>query len=91
MTAFEPTDPARAGETRGVPIMILGGALAVLGPLFGLLGGAMAGSPDPDSTGHLFQYFVIGLLVGAVGVVIVYLGFVRYQRGKRKQKETGRG
>lgn len=88
MSEFEPTDPARSDGTPGVAIMVLGAVIAVLGPLFGLLAGSMAGSPDPDSTGQLFQYFVGGLFVGAVGAVILYLGFVRYQRWRRGQKEA---
>ncbi|RMB61295.1 hypothetical protein [Tessaracoccus antarcticus] len=90
MSALEPTDPARPGGTPGIMIMILGAATTVLGPLFGLLAGSMAGSPDPNSTGQLFQYFVIGLFVGAVGVVIISLGFVRYRRWSRGQKEEAR-
>ena len=90
MTEFEPTDPTRSEGTPGIAIMVLGVVIAVLGPMFGLLAGSMAGSPDPDSTGQLFQYFMIGLFVGGLGVVIVYLGFVRYQRWRRAQKETQR-
>ena len=66
--------------------MILGVIIMGLGPLFGLLAGSMSGSPDPNSTGHLAQYFLGGLGVGAIGVVIVYLGFVRFRRWRRKQK-----
>ena len=90
MTEFTPTGPARPGGTPGVPIMILGAVLTVLGPLFGLLAGSMAGSPDPNSTGRLFQYFIGGLMVGAVGVVIVYLGFARYSRWRRQQRDEAR-
>ena len=86
MTEFEPTDPARSGGTPGIAIMVLGAVIAVLSPLFGLLAGSMAGSPDPDSTGQLFQYLVVGLLLGGVGVVILYLGFVRYRRCRRNKE-----
>ncbi len=89
MTEFEPTDPARSNGTPGIAIMILGAVIAVLAPLFGLLAGSMAGSPDPDSTGQLFQYFMGGLFVGGAGAVIVYLGFMRYRRSRRRQKEAG--
>ncbi len=90
MSEFEPTDPARSEGMPGVAIMVLGAAIAVLGPLFGLLAGSMAGSPDPNSTGQLFQYFVGGLMVGAIGAVILYLGFVRFSRWRRRQREAGR-
>ncbi|MEO7587368.1 MAG: hypothetical protein ABIS84_05010 [Arachnia sp.] len=90
MTEFTPTGPARPGGTPGVPIMILGAVLTVLGPLFGLLAGSMVGSPDPNSTGPLFQYFIGGLMVGAVGVVIIYLGFARYSRWRRRQRDETR-
>ena len=88
MNEFEPTDPALSGTTPGAAIMILGAVITGLGPLFGLLAGSMTGSPDPNSTGHLAQYFIGGLLVGALGVVIIYLGFVRYRRWRRMQKKT---
>ena len=90
MTEFERSTPHRPAGAQGVTIMVLGTVIAVLGPLFGLLAGSMAGSPDPGSTGPLFQYFITGLMVGAVGVVIVYLGFVRYQRWRKAVKETQR-
>ena len=90
MSEFEPTDPDRSDGIPGVPIMVLGAVIAVLAPLFGLLAGSMAGSPDPDSTGQLAQYFVGGLMIGAVGVVILYLGFVRYRRWHRARREAGR-
>ena len=49
------------------------------------LAGSMAGSPDPDSTGQLFRYFVGGVFVGGAGAVIIYIGFVRYRRWRRDQ------
>ena len=79
MSEFEPTAPSRSEGMPGVAIMVLGAVIAVLSPLFGLLAGSMAGSPDPNSTGPLVQYFVAGLLLGGIGVVILYLGFVRYR------------
>lgn len=91
MSEFEPTDPTRSEGIPGVAIMVLGAVIAVLSPLFGLLAGSMAGSPDPNSTGLLFQYFVGGLLLGGVGVVILYLGFLRYRRWLRVQKDSGAG
>ncbi len=89
MSDSEPTAQKRSGGIPGVGIMILGAAIAVLAPLFGLLAGSMAGSPDPDSTGQLFQYFVVGLLIGGVGAVIVYLGFRRFRRWQRRHKHSG--
>ena len=80
MTESEHSRVKREGGMPGVAVMIGGAVLAVLAPLFGLLAGAMAGSPDPNSTGELFQYFVGGLLLGGVGVVIIYLGFRRLRR-----------
>lgn len=91
MTEFEPTDAARSTGMPGVAIMVLGAVVAVLAPLFGLLAGSMVGSPDPDSPGPLFQYFVAGLLLGGVGVVVLYLGFRRYRRWLRGQKEKAAG
>ncbi len=88
MTDSERTDSAPSGGTPGIAIMVLGAVIAVLGPLFGLLAGSMAGSPDPESTGQLFEYFVGGLFVGGAGVVILYLGFIRYRGWRRGQKET---
>ena len=90
MTEFEPTDPTRSEGTPGIAIMVLGAVIAVLGPMFGLLAGSMAGSPDPNSTGQLFQYFIVGLFVGGLGAVIVYLGFVRYQRWRRHHVDARR-
>lgn len=86
MTEINPTESVRSEGTPGVAIMVVGVVIAVLGPLFGLLAGSMAGSPDPDSTGQLFEYFVGGLLVGAVGAVILYLGFARYRRWHRNKE-----
>lgn len=86
MTEPEPS-PARSDGMPGVAVMILGAVIAVLAPLFGLLGGSMAGSPDPDSTGQLFQYFVGGLLIGGVGAVIMFLGFVRFRRWRRIHRD----
>ncbi len=83
MTESERNDTKQSGGMPGVAIMVLGAAIAVLAPMFGLLAGSMAGSPDPDSTGPLFQYFVAGLMLGGVGVVIVYLGFRRLRRWQR--------
>lgn len=90
MTESEPIQPARSSDgTPGIALMILGAVIAVLGPLFGLLGGSMAGSPDPDSTGQLFEYFVGGLFVGGLGAVVIFLGFVRYRRWRRNHKGDG--
>ena len=90
MTEFEPTDTAPSQGTPGIAIMVLGVVIAVLAPMFGLLAGSMAGSPDPDSTGQLFEYFMIGLLVGGLGAVIVYVGFVRYRRWRRHHVDANR-
>ncbi|MDO5734958.1 MAG: hypothetical protein Q4P15_00620 [Propionibacteriaceae bacterium] len=90
MTDSKPPSPARTDGVPGVPVMVLGAVIAVLGPLFGLLAGSMAGSPDPNSSGHLVQYFIGGLMVGAVGAVIMYLGFVRYRRWRKALKAEQR-
>ncbi|MGO1383944.1 MAG: hypothetical protein ACTHWA_11665 [Arachnia sp.] len=89
MTESESNQSVESVRSEGLPgvaMMMLGVVVAVLGPLFGLLAGSMVGSPDPDSPGPLFEYLIGGLLVGAVGVVILYLGFLRYRRWSRTNK-----
>lgn len=78
---LEPTPP-------GFRRLILGGALAVLAPLFGVLMGTSAGSEDTASAmDPLYWGFFIGGLIGLIGLVVAATGGLRLIRAT-PQKST---
>lgn len=80
----EPSGPPSESASRqivltdvppGLWLVIGGGAVAALGPLFGLLIGSMLGSTtDRESLEPIYLFLFLGLAVGAVGVAVMILG-----------------
>lgn len=68
----------------GAWLVIGGGVVAALGPLFGFLAGSMMGSTT--GTGDLspiYLFLFLGLLVGGLGIGAVLLGIRRLARHLR--------
>lgn len=84
-----PGRPVRLVPTPpGFRRLILGGALAVLAPLFGVLMGTSAGSEDTASAmAPLYWGFFIGGLIGLIGLVVAATGGLRLIRAAA-QKDT---
>ena len=77
------TDPSR-----GVRSIILGSLLAVLAPLFGFLGGSMAGTAGSlDKLDPLVVWLVVGIAVGGIGVVIAIRGGLLWVRANYSRPE----
>ncbi|GAB2868146.1 hypothetical protein [Nocardioides pacificus] len=65
----------------GLWLVIGGGVIAALGPLFGFLIGTMIGSTtDTDDLDPIYLALFGGLVVGGVGVVLLMLGVRRMLR-----------
>ncbi|MDN5790743.1 MAG: hypothetical protein L0H25_07735 [Micrococcales bacterium] len=75
------TDPP---ETKPVPagfwMTILGGLVAVLAPLAGLLGGSMSGGSAADNSARLVVWLAAGLVIGGLGVLCAFIGGMRWFR-----------
>lgn len=62
----------------GLWLVIGGGIIAALGPLFGFLVGSMIGSTtDSDDLDPIYLALFAGLVVGGVGVLLLLLGVRR--------------
>lgn len=73
---------------RGVRSVILGSLLAVLAPLFGFLGGSMAGTARSlDELDLLVVWLVVGLAIGAIGVAIAIRGGLLWVRANYSRPE----
>lgn len=79
-------DPAEPAETdmRGMWQVALGAVLAVLAPLAGFLGGTLAGPSDTVvDVDPLLAWLIGGLAVGGIGVLVAFLGGLRWHRANR--------
>jgi hypothetical protein len=95
MTSDPDTTVDRAGRpvvltpvTPGLWLVIGGGILAVLAPLFGFLIGSMIGSEDTDEVDPIFLCLMLGIIVGGAGVGLVLLG-ARRLLGHLRDTEAG--
>lgn len=67
----------------GLWLIIGGGVIAALGPLFGFLIGTMIGSTtDSDDLDPIYLSLFGGLVVGGVGVALLLLGVRRVLRDR---------
>jgi predicted lipid-binding transport protein (Tim44 family) len=91
------SDPESRSEPAGRPVTLTplppglwlvlgGGMIAALGPLFGFLVGSMVGSTDADLQ-PVFLYLMIGIIIGGLGVVMMILGARRLLRQRRLDQE----
>jgi hypothetical protein len=70
----------------GIWLIIGGGVVAALGPLFGFLVGSMLGSgTDTGDLSPIYLFLFIGLVVGGLGVGAVLLGARRVIRDRRAE------
>jgi hypothetical protein len=68
----------------GVWLIIGGGVVAALGPLFGfLVGTMMGGTTDTGDLSPIYLFLFLGILVGGLGVGPVMLGVQRVLRERR--------
>ena len=58
---------------------ILGLVVAILGPLFGFLGGSVSGGVV-DATSRLALWLMAGLVIGGLGVLCAFIGGLRWWR-----------
>ncbi len=71
-------------DQSGLWLVALGGALAVLAPLAGFLGGTIAGpGAELFDVEALLAWLIAGLLLGGAGVAIAFLGGMRWYRANR--------
>lgn len=69
---------------KGLMLVIGGGVLATMGPLFGFLIGTMMGSTtDTEDLDPISLFLFLGIMVGGVGVLIVIFGVQRLFRATR--------
>lgn len=64
----------------GLWLMIGGGLIASLGPLFGFLIGSLIGDNPIAGQSPIYLFLFLGLVVGAVGIGMIVLGGVRLYR-----------
>ena len=65
-------------------LLIGGGVVAALGPLFGFLVGSMMGSTtDIGNLSPIYLFLFLGILVGGLGIGAVLLGLQRLVRHRR--------
>lgn len=88
------TEPDAAPTNAGRPIILTpvppglwlvigGGVVAALGPLFGFLVGTMMGSDTQVADVEpIYLFLLLGLLVGGVGIAMVILGARALYRGR---------
>ena len=91
----EPTKPPEASAGGGRPIRLTpvpsgfwlvvgGGVVAALGPLFGFLLGSMAGgTTDAGDLDPIYLFLLLGLVIGGLGVGVLMLGVRRVIRQRR--------
>lgn len=72
------TDPSEIKPVpRGFWMTILGGIVAVLAPLGGLLGGSMSGG-SIENASRLAVWLMVGLVIGGLGVLCAFIGGMRW-------------
>ncbi|MFD1505985.1 hypothetical protein ACFSBG_09920 [Georgenia yuyongxinii] len=82
--AAEPWTDRPARSNHGLRAVVLGAVLAVLAPLFGFLGGTMAGAPtDTAAVDPIYLWLWAGLVLGGVGAVVAFVGGLRLLRANR--------
>jgi hypothetical protein len=65
-------------------LLIGGGVVAALGPLFGFLVGSMMGSTtEIGNLSPIYLFLFLGILVGGLGIGAVLLGLQRLVRHRR--------
>lgn len=70
----------------GIWLIIGGGIVAALGPLFGFLIGSMIGSTtDEDELSPIYLCLFAGIVLGGLGVLAVLLGVRRVIQDRRDQ------
>lgn len=75
--------------SRGIRAVVLGGVVMVLAPLFGFLGGSMAGGTGaPGTPDPLAVWLLGGMVVGGAGGIVAILGLLRWMRSTA-QARTG--
>jgi len=79
------------GDLPGIHRIIIGTVIAVLAPLFGFLGGSMAGAEGGDTVQPLYFWLMGGILVGGVGALVAVLGGVRLVRARRERRARRAG
>lgn len=94
MTGQRPTEQPtqiNATKARGIQLMVIGGVIALLGPLGGFLGGSMIGpQKEFGNLDAMYLSLFIGLVVGGFGALLVLLGMLRWSRGQRTEdREPG--
>lgn len=78
-----PPEPARDAPVPGMWFMVLGGVLALLGPLAGFLVGSIVGSArEVGGIEARFASMFVGLLLGGVGVVVIAMGILRWHHSR---------
>lgn len=85
-------DPPRRDRARGLRAAVLGGAVMVLAPLFGFLGGSMTGtSGAPDGLDPLVAWLIGGMVVGGLGGIAAILGLLRWARASAPARPRADG
>lgn len=69
-----------ASSLPGFWMTVLGSVLAVLAPLAGFLGGSMTGAATAERSATLGVWLTVGLVVGGLGVLMAFLGGMRWWR-----------
>ncbi|MCK6211140.1 hypothetical protein KZX45_11355 [Georgenia sp. EYE_87] len=83
--------PLQPGDLPGIHRILIGTVIAVLAPLFGFLGGSMAGAEGGDTVQPLYFWLMGGIFVGGVGALIAVLGGVRLVRARRERRARQAG
>jgi len=78
-TSSEPWD------TRGLRRFVIGSIIAVFGPLFGFLAGSMVGMPRTGGADPMFLWMFVGLVVGAAGAFLAFLGALVWLGANRRR------
>ncbi len=75
---------ARRDETASIRAIVAGAVIAVLAPLFGFLGGSMAGySQGSDALTGIYLWLFLGLAIGGVGALVALVTGLRVLRRRR--------
>ncbi|GGM52947.1 hypothetical protein GCM10011608_42350 [Micromonospora sonchi] len=76
---------------RGVWLVILGGGVTALAPLFGFLIGSILGTEDTTlGMSSIYLFLFLGFLIAAVGLGIAILGVRRILRSRSHSARAAR-